>query len=306
MPPAGHPQGSSQGQVRVVGGGGSTLIFPSDVTRRAARRRPPRRGKGALTGRPPPSRTEFAARGEDPSSPAVWADVRKCGAARHLRAGTEKAPASSGDDRHTQGMERVPKDEHLLAIGRVAQASSSLEMYLRILFCTLVDSKYAAIVAGGQSANWLIENSTAVFNVHSDLGEDDRAIFKDLLIGASAAYRSRNRYIHDAWVTGSNRDFPQLRSKPKSYKLDHQSVSIEQVNGTADELTACGATILREVFRVSGQKVGLGVQLSWEDHLDGTMPPEQIVGLVARKQRAAKIDVASIEPDTDGEADTNR
>jgi hypothetical protein len=178
-------------------------------------------------------------------------------------------------------------------------------MYLRILFCTLVDSKYAAIVAGGQSANWLIENSTAVVNVHSDLGEDDRAIFKGLLIRASAAYRSRNRYIHDAWVTGSNGDFSQLRSKPKSYKLDHQSVSIEQVNGTADELTACGATILREVFRVFGQKVGLGVQLSWEDHL-GTMPPEQIVGLVARKQRAAKIDVASIEPDTDGEADTNR
>ena len=174
-------------------------------------------------------------------------------------------------------------------------------MYLRILFCTLVDSKYAAIVAGGQSANWLIENSTAVANVHSDLGEDDRAIFKDLLIRASAAYRARNRYIHDTWVTGSNGDLSQLRSKSKSYKLDHQSVSIEQVNGTADELTACGATILREVFRVFGQKVGLGVQLSWEDHL-GTMPPEEIAGLVARRQRAAKVDVALIEPDTD----TNR
>lgn len=45
----------------------------------------------------------------------------------------------------------------LAALGQVIESSAFMEYTLRNAFCSLVDSKYAAIVAGGQSVNWLIE-----------------------------------------------------------------------------------------------------------------------------------------------------
>jgi hypothetical protein len=60
----------------------------------------------------------------------------------------------------------------LAALGQVIESSAFMEYTLRNAFCSLVDSKYAAIVAGGQSVNWLIEQCKALADVHHDM---DRA-----------------------------------------------------------------------------------------------------------------------------------
>jgi hypothetical protein len=99
----GPPSGKlATAKLRIVGGGGSTLIFPSDATQRAARRRPARQGKSALTGRPPPGRTEFAARGEDQSSPALWAEAQRTQGVDSARSQRNARQQTTADDTRKQ------------------------------------------------------------------------------------------------------------------------------------------------------------------------------------------------------------
>ncbi len=50
----------------------------------------------------------------------------------------------------------------LIALGRITESSTTMEWVLRLAFCCLVGSKYAAVVAGGQSASWLIDQCDAL------------------------------------------------------------------------------------------------------------------------------------------------
>jgi hypothetical protein len=76
-------------------------------------------------------------------------------------------------------------EELLLALGRIVDAASKLDTALRTMFCTLMDSKYAAVVAGGQMTGWLLDNCKAVLAAHSELDDGDRAKLEELLIRQS-------------------------------------------------------------------------------------------------------------------------
>ena len=71
--------------------------------------------------------------------------------------------------------------DHLKALGLVTEVAASMEWSLRVAFCALVESKYAAVIAGGRSVNELIEDCRALVGVHHELTADQQAAIKDAL-----------------------------------------------------------------------------------------------------------------------------
>lgn len=104
-------------------------------------------------------------------------------------------------------------DERLIALGRVVDEASKLEMALRTAFCALVGSKFAAVVAGGQMASWLIENCKALVEAHVELSDEQRQRFKDLLSASQAANTARNRLVHDVWTIEGDGTYGQMQSR---------------------------------------------------------------------------------------------
>src|SRR5258708_6000393 len=59
--------------------------------------------------------------------------------------------------------------ERLVALGLVIEFSASMEHSLARVFCALVDSPWAVILAAGRTAEWLIENCKALVTHRPDL-----------------------------------------------------------------------------------------------------------------------------------------
>lgn len=180
-------------------------------------------------------------------------------------------------------------EDRLLALGRVVDAASKLEMTLRAVFCALVGSKFAAVVAGGQMANWLIENSKALVDAHTEMPDEQRRRLRELLSASQTANTKRNRLVHDMWSVEADGSYAQLQSKARSYDLATRQVSVADAEQAATELTSCSVTLLSYLWEVLPGQVGTEVQLRWEDHLE-SMPPDERAALIARRQRIASQD----------------
>jgi hypothetical protein len=57
------------------------------------------------------------------------------------------------------------------ALGSVIMAPGAMADPLRDAFCALVGSKFAAVVAGGQGADWLIGYCESLVKAHMELPE---------------------------------------------------------------------------------------------------------------------------------------
>src|SRR5215831_3625892 len=66
------------------------------------------------------------------------------------------------------------RNERLIVLGSVTERSAIMEWMLRIAFCALVESKYAAVLAGGRSINDLIHDCHALLKVHPEIPEQKR------------------------------------------------------------------------------------------------------------------------------------
>jgi hypothetical protein len=182
-----------------------------------------------------------------------------------------------------------PDEDRLLALGRVVDAASKLEMSLRAVFCALVGSKFASVIAGGQMANWLIENSKALIDAHAELLDEQRQQLKELLSASQAANTKRNRLVHDMWSVGADGSYAQLQSKARSYDLAPRQVSVADAEQAATELTSCSVNLISCLWEILPGEIGTEVQLRWEDHLK-SMPPDERAALIARRQRVASQD----------------
>ncbi|MET9654599.1 hypothetical protein ABZZ44_30615 [Streptomyces sp. NPDC006460] len=94
---------------------------------------------------------------------------------------------------------------HWILVGRVAQASAAVELYLRQLMTALLDSKYAGLVAAGLSMSDLIENCLVLAKVNEEISDDQRAEIRDLLTALKPAVVTRNQLIHGLWVPHAGR-----------------------------------------------------------------------------------------------------
>ncbi len=84
----------------------------------------------------------------------------------------------------------------MVALGKITEAGTVMEWVLRLAFCGLVGSKYAAVVAGGQSTSWLIDQCIALTDVNREMAEDTRSSLRAALMECKGASLQRNALIH--------------------------------------------------------------------------------------------------------------
>ena len=92
----------------------------------------------------------------------------------------------------------MEEDENrlLVALGRITESSTAMDWVLRLTFCSLVGSKYAAVVAGGQSTSWLIDQCGALAGVNSEITEDNKKLLRSALSACRSASHQRNALVH--------------------------------------------------------------------------------------------------------------
>jgi hypothetical protein len=125
---------------------------------------------------------------------------------------------SRHDLRHDGGMadESSTVNDYMVALGAVVMSSATMEGCLREAFCSLVGSKFAAIVAGGQAVAWLIDQCEALTDAHRDLPELTRKAIRDALRNCREANGRRNDLVHGLKAP-SEMGLETIRSRKNTY-----------------------------------------------------------------------------------------
>jgi hypothetical protein len=135
--------------------------------------------------------------------------------------------------------------ERRVALGLVIEHSAIMEECLRIGFCSLLGGPYAAVVAGGQGAEWLIANCKAVAEVHRGIAEDERAAIKTALADCSAANQRRNTLVHGVKAAGRATDgsFFTLRSRKGSHRAVREPWTAAETQSVATAVWQAAASL---------------------------------------------------------------
>jgi hypothetical protein len=156
----------------------------------------------------------------------------------------------------------------LVALGKTTEAGTVMEWVLRLAFCSLVGSKYAAVVAGGQSASWLIDQCNALTDINREMTEDSRRSLRAALTECKEAGQKRNALIH-----GGKAPLPDGRILTSLSKR-HTHLPRE-APWTLDTIEAVSHAILkaaRELVTAIEDSLSLDV-LAVADDLDWDFPP---------------------------------
>lgn len=179
------------------------------------------------------------------------------------------------DDPHhvTSAMDDVSKDgdtapsdrQHLARryqLGAVAEASATLELALRFVFSALLGSPRASVVAAGQSARWLVDNSLAMIKATDEvrapsLGDEaqvQRLI--DALQESGRVYAERSQFIHGAWVEGGAATLMQVRSRWRKPHPFSVAIDDEEMKDVAARLDRAYEELMLATMNVDGLIVG--------------------------------------------------
>ncbi|MGW6721665.1 hypothetical protein [Streptomyces sp. NPDC054995] len=91
------------------------------------------------------------------------------------------------------------RERHIL-IGRAVEAGAVVELHLRQLFCALLDTPYAGVVAAGESVDNLVHNCTALLKVHSGVPRESRERVEVNLKNVRNLMGERNALAHGLWL----------------------------------------------------------------------------------------------------------
>jgi hypothetical protein len=170
------------------------------------------------------------------------------------------------------GMSSDPADymrtERLLALGSVITASGAMEDLLRDAFCALVGSKFAAVVAGGQGADWLIGYCKDLIDAHMELPEASRESVKAALQLCRSANERRNQLVHGAKTASGQPDgaFQVLKSRRHQYKLHVEQWTPAQIDDVVHALVHAYQELLTAMLHAVGPDIAvLSDQLEWEE-----------------------------------------
>jgi hypothetical protein len=156
----------------------------------------------------------------------------------------------------------------LLAFGHVVEWSASMEQILRSAFCSLVGSKYAAILAGGQTADGLIEDCKALAQAHHEMSAEHRDAILAALQRCKDANQRRNVLVHGV-KTGSRATdgaLQTLRSRRRSHVPAVEPWTPETISEAAGELLHAGLELFAAMQNaVSPEVMVLDQALAWED-----------------------------------------
>lgn len=161
------------------------------------------------------------------------------------------------------------RTERLLSLGSLLVASGALEDLLRDVFCALVGSKFAAVVAGGQGIEWLIGYCKALVEAHTELPEASREAVKAALQHCRSANEGRNRLAHGAKTVSSQPDgtFQVYRSRRHQYKLHVEPWTPAQVGDVLQALGDAHDELFNAILAAVGPEdlAAFSDQLEWEE-----------------------------------------
>jgi hypothetical protein len=176
------------------------------------------------------------------------------------------------------------EDALLRSLGRTVQAASQFDHALQMLFCALVGSKYAAVVAAGQTTDWLCGSCMALLKAHRELAPEHKDKLLALLQEGKAAADRRNRLVHDVWAGGPDEKFL-MRSRRGTHELAMAPLSLEAVESVQRALTRVSAGLVPVLFEAFGpDATTLEAQLRWEDYL-ASLSPEELAAMAERRKQ---------------------
>ncbi|HTA11641.1 MAG TPA: hypothetical protein VK836_24185 [Streptosporangiaceae bacterium] len=137
----------------------------------------------------------------------------------------------------TQPAAAPPDDGRYGALGRLVELAALMEIALRMAFCVLIGSTYAAVVAGGQETHWLIDNCDAIVRHRADLTGAQLEAIRAALRACRDANRDRNRLVHDAWGTDADGGPAELRGGHGGYEITGRAWTTAEIEAVADAIS---------------------------------------------------------------------
>jgi hypothetical protein len=141
-----------------------------------------------------------------------------------------------------------------------------MEIALRMAFCVLIGSDYAAVVAGGQETHWLLDNCEAIVRHRDDLSEAQRETIRAGLRACRDANRDRNRLVHDAWGTGPDGAPASLHGGQGSYQITGRAWTTPEIRAVAEAISGAQRALLAAIEETldSGRVRAAALQLAMD------------------------------------------
>ena len=158
----------------------------------------------------------------------------------------------------TQPAAAPPDDGRYGALGRLVELAALMEIALRMAFCVLIGSTYAAVVAGGQETHWLIDNCDAIVRHRADLTGAQLEAIRAALRACRDANRDRNRLVHDAWGTGPDGTPAALLGGQGSYVITGRTWTTAAICAARDAIIGAQRALLaaiEEAFGTAGVRI---------------------------------------------------
>jgi hypothetical protein len=161
-------------------------------------------------------------------------------------------PAGSPPDGAGSDRAGTESDTRYAALGQVVEAAAVMEIALRMAFCVLIGSDYAAVVAGGQETHWLIESCDTIARHRADLSTTQRGTIRAALQACRDANRDRNRLVHDAWGTGPDGMPAALRGGQGSYRITGRTWTAAAIFTARDAIVDAQRVLLAAIEEALG------------------------------------------------------
>lgn len=163
----------------------------------------------------------------------------------------------------------------LAALGHVIRCTSNFDRALQTLFCALVASPMAAVIAAGQSTSWLMQECRRLADHHPDIEEVARTKLHALLLEAKGAVEHRNRLAHDGWGSTPDGQAALVRSQRGRVHREWSRVTVEEVVASGRRLTDASFAVENWIVEVLGHEaLSYENALRWRAFLDRTSSGE--------------------------------
>jgi hypothetical protein len=145
-----------------------------------------------------------------------------------------------------------PQDDRYFALGQVVETAAVMEISLRMAFCALMGSEYAAVVAESQETHWLTETCDTLVRHHRALHQNQRDAIRAALRACREANRARNRLVHEAWGTTPDGAPATIQTARGSYPVAGRAWAVGEIRAVADQIGTAQNELLTTIEAALG------------------------------------------------------